>query len=314
MNNQKITHLTFMQPRNLGDLIYSLWGIKNVCEKLNCKAVIYQWLNREAFYYEGAKHPTKGDNGNEVTMNQKMFDMVKPLILSLPYVEDFLPYQGETVHFNLDRISHMKINIPYGEIRNWIGYVYPELQADLGRTVIPFNSVLESLGKNFEPKCDVGGAIIVNRTSRYRNEHINYGILNKYAQRGFKIYFVGTLDEFSEFSGPVASAEYLKVDNFLELAYYIAMCKLFVGNQSFCFSLAEAMKTPRVLEVCSYAPNVIPVGNNAYQYYDMECFETILDMLLPKKFENPKDYPFEQFEKDIALTCETADKKENGGC
>jgi hypothetical protein len=273
---KKITHLTFMQPRNLGDLIYSLWGIKTVCEKLNCKAVIHQWLNREAFYYEGAKHPTKGNNGTEVTMNQKMFDMVRPLILALPYVDDFLVWQGETVHFNLDRISNMQINIPFGEIRNWIGYVFPELQADLGEQVIdiPFSW-------KHNPKHDVSEAIIVNRTSRYRNPHIHYGLLNKYAQ-SHKIYFAGTLDEFSEFSGFVANAEYLKVDDFLELAFYISQCKLFVGNQSFCFALAEAMKVPRVLEVCSFAPNVIPVGKNAYQYYDAECFETILDSLLKK--------------------------------
>lgn len=312
MNNQKITHLTFMHPRNLGDLIYSLWGIKNVCEKLNCKAVIYQWLNREAFYYEGAKHPTRGDNGSEVTMNQKMFDMVKPLILSLPYVEDFLPYTGETVHFNLDRISHMNINIPFGEIRNWIGYVYPELQADSGEQVIdPFGVWMQVPLEKYK---DIKSSIIVNRTSRYRNPHIHYGLLNKYAQ-SHKIYFAGTIEEFSEFSGFVANAEYLKVDDFLELAFYISQCKLFIGNQSFCFALAEAMKIPRVLEVCSFAPNVIPVGKHAYQYYDKECFETILDMLLlSNRDENLKDYPLEQFEKDIATTCETADKQENDGC
>jgi hypothetical protein len=292
MTNQKITHLTFMQPRNLGDLIYSLWGIKTICEKLNCKAVIYQWLNREAFYYEGAKHPTKGSNGNEVTMNQKMFDMVRPLILALPYVENFLEYQGETVHFNLDRISHMQINIPYGEIRNWIGYVFPELQSDLGDRVIDFDDITQD--NNFEYagpiNYDVREAIIVNRTSRYRNPHIHYGLIQKYAIQGHKIYFAGTLDEFSEFSGFVANAEYLKVDDFLELAFYISQCKLFIGNQSFCFALAEAMKVPRVLEVCSFAPNVIPVGKNAYQYYDPECFETILDSLLkPIKVKNLLD-------------------------
>jgi hypothetical protein len=276
MNNKKITHLTFMHPRNLGDLIYSLWGIKTVCEKLNCKAVIYQWLNREAYYYEGAKHPTKGSSGTEVTMNQKMFDMVRPLILALPYVDDVLVYQGETVHFNLDRISNMSINIPFGEIRNWIGYCFPELQCDLGEQVIDFTSV-----GIISPKYDVTEAIIVNRTSRYRNPHIHYGLLNKYAQ-GHKIYFAGTLDEFSEFSGYVANAEYLKVDDFLELAFYISQCKLFIGNQSFCFALAEAMKVPRVLEVCSFAPNVIPVGKNAYQYYDTECFEVILQSLLKR--------------------------------
>ena len=269
-----------MQPRNLGDLIYSLWGIKNVCEKLNCKAVIYQWLNREAFYYEGAKHPTKGDSGTEVTMNRKMFEMVRPLILALPYVDDFLEYEGQTVHFNLDRISHMQINIPYGEIRNWIGYCFPELQADLGEQVI---SPILLKDITFFDYYDVSEAIIVNRTSRYRNPHIHYGVLNKYAMQGHKIYFAGTLDEFSEFSGFVQNSEYLKVNDFLELAFYISQCKLFIGNQSFCFALAEAMKVPRVLEVCAFAPNVIPVGKEAYQYYDEECFVAILDMLLKPK-------------------------------
>jgi hypothetical protein len=284
MTNQKITHLTFMQPRNLGDLIYSLWGIKNVCEKLNCKAVIYQWVNKEAFYYEGAKHPTKGDNGNEVTMNRKMFDMVKPLILSLPYVDDFLPYQGETVHFNLDRISHMNINIPYGEIRNWIGYCFSELQADLGEQVINMEDLpIDLCDFHTTQNYDVREAIIVNRTSRYRNPHIHYGLIQKYAIQGHKIYFAGTLDEFSEFSGFVANAEYLKVDDFLELAFYISQCKLFIGNQSFCFALAEAMKVPRILEVCSFAPNVIPVGKNAYQFYDEECFVTLVEMFLSRK-------------------------------
>jgi hypothetical protein len=273
-----------MQPRNLGDLIYSLWGIKNVCEKLNCKAVIYQWLNKEAFYYEGAKHPTKGDGGNEVTMNRKMFEMVRPLILSLPYVEDFLEYEGQTVHFNLDRISHMQINIPFGEIRNWIGYCFPELQCDLGEQVIDMGkSTIAHRGFYTSQDYNVREAIIVNRTSRYRNPHIHYGVLNKYAMQGQKIYFAGTLDEFSEFSGYVHNAEYLKVDDFLELAFYISQCKLFIGNQSFCFALAEAMKVPRVLEVCKFAPNVIPIGKNAYQYYDEECFVTILDMLLNRK-------------------------------
>jgi len=306
-----------MQPRNLGDLIYSLWGIKNVCEKLNCKAVIYQWVNKEAFYYEGAKHPTKGDNGNEVTMNRKMFDMVKPLILSLPYVDDFLLYQGETVHFNLDRISHMNINIPYGEIRNWIGYCFPELQADLGEQVIDMFMIANIKNIIVElPLQDVREAIIVNRTSRYRNPHIHYGVLNKYALQGQKVYFAGTLDEFSEFSGYVHNAEYLKVDDFLELAFYISQCKLFVGNQSFCFALAEAMKVPRVLEVCSFAPNVIPIGKEAYQYYDEECFVTILDMLL---YKNPKNNEhifidnevLSKFEKNLE---QTLDKKGNEGC
>jgi hypothetical protein len=40
--------------------------------------------------------------------------------------------------------------------------------------------------------------------------------------------------------------------------------KLFVGNQSFPYSLAEAMKHPRVLEVCPICPNCCPQGPNGY--------------------------------------------------
>ena len=42
-------------------------------------------------------------------------------------------------------------------------------------------------------------------------------------------------------------------------------CSLFIGNQSFGYACAEAMKVkPRVLEVCSWAANVIPHGEEAY--------------------------------------------------
>jgi hypothetical protein len=49
-----------------------------------------------------------------------------------------------------------------------------------------------------------------------------------------------------------------------ELAGVIRGCKLFVGNQSLAFSMAEAMKHPRVLEVCAYAPNCDPQGPNGH--------------------------------------------------
>jgi hypothetical protein len=49
-----------------------------------------------------------------------------------------------------------------------------------------------------------------------------------------------------------------------ELAQLIAGSKLFIGNQSFPFALAEAMKCPRVLEVCPICPNCIPQSDNGY--------------------------------------------------
>ncbi len=59
----------------------------------------------------------------------------------------------------------------------------------------------------------------------------------------------------------------LEVDDFYQLAAWIKGCKFFLGNQSFCFQLAEAMKVNRILELFPMMPNVIPVGNGGYDFY-----------------------------------------------
>jgi hypothetical protein len=48
----------------------------------------------------------------------------------------------------------------------------------------------------------------------------------------------------------------------------IKSSRFILGNQSFGWNIAEAMKTPRILEVCNYAPNCMPfVGEYSYGYY-----------------------------------------------
>jgi len=264
---------------NLGDLIYSLWGLRAVARKHNAKIQLFQWLDRDAFYYEGAEHPTKTDGGKNVTMNKKMFDMVKPLIESLDFIHSFEIYDCQKVALDLDRCRRMNVNIPYGDIRRWVMYADPELQADISEQVIDIHeSILKQKPSlNFETGNLVKGQIIANRTSRYRNEAIHYGFLQ---HQPLRVYFAGTMEEYAEFQSHVPKAVYLPIKNFLELAIYISSAKLFIGNQSFCFALAEAMKTPRVLEVCSYAPNVIPCGPNGYDFYTQESAEWLVHELI----------------------------------
>ncbi len=264
---------------NLGDLIYSLWGLRAVARKHNAKIQLFQWLDRDAFYYEGAEHPTKTDGGKNVTMNKKMFDMVKPLIESLDFIHSFEIYDCQKVALDLDRCRRMNVNIPYGDIRRWVMYADPELQADISEQVIDIHeSILKQKPSlNFETGNLVKGQIIANRTSRYRNEAIHYGFLQ---HQPLRVYFAGTMEEYAEFQSHVPKAVYLPIKNFLELAIYISSAKLFIGNQSFCFALAEAMKTPRVLEVCSYAPNVIPCGPNGYDFYTQDAAEWLVNELV----------------------------------
>lgn len=266
---------------NLGDLIYSLWGLRAVARRHNAKIQLYQWLDRDAFYYDGAEHPTKTDGGKNVTMNKKMFDMVKPLIESLDFIHSFEIYDCQKVALDLDRCRRMSVNIPYGDIRRWIMYADPELQADTSEKVIDLPSCLvKSLGSvvvDDDVVDKVRCQIIANRTSRYRNEAIHYGFLQ---HQPLRVYFAGTMEEYAEFQSHVPKAVYLPIRNFLELAIYINVAKVFIGNQSFCFSLAEAMKTPRVLEVCSFAPNVIPSGPNGFDFYNQESAEWLVNELI----------------------------------
>ena len=56
------------------------------------------------------------------------------------------------------------------------------------------------------------------------------------------------------------------VTDFLEMAIIVNSCKLFIGNQSFPFALAEAMKVKRLLEVYYKAPNVGVQGKNGSEF------------------------------------------------
>jgi len=281
MENEKII-IPARHSVNLGDLIYSLWGLRAVARRHNAKIQLYQWLDRDAFYYEGAEHPTKTDGGKNVSMNKKMFDMVKPLIESLDFIHSFEIYDCQKVALDLDRCRRMNVNIPYGDIRRWIMYADPELQADISEGVINFGMLATALPhKEVNAVGDamelVTGQIIANRTSRYRNEAIHYGFLQ---HQPLRVYFAGTMEEYAEFQSHVPKAVYLPIKNFLELAIYISSAKVFIGNQSFCFSLAEAMKTPRVLEVCSFAPNVIPSGPNGFDFYTQDAAEWLVNELV----------------------------------
>jgi hypothetical protein len=67
--------------------------------------------------------------------------------------------------------------------------------------------------------------------------------------------------------------QHKKVDNFLELKYFISASKLFIGNQSMCYSIAEQTGCNRLLEVYFACPNVITQG---WEMFNQEGFEYAL--------------------------------------
>jgi hypothetical protein len=262
-----------------GDIIYLLSGIKHVCQKQGVKAEIYIWLDHQVKAYDGAAHPYNG-----VGINRYAFDMLRPLVEAQSYVAKFEIWTGQQIAVDLDELRTKTIApMPYGSILRWAGYAWPDMQIGVVNPWI--NIIIESkwegedlyndpdkvintclLPVDGRLKVSQGmictavkklckGKIIINRTSRYRNDMIHYWFLRDYAE---DLIFAGLPEEHAVFCKEwEIDIPLLEVRNFLELAVALKSCRYFIGNQSMCFALAEAMQIPRLLEVCPYAPNVI---------------------------------------------------------
>lgn len=260
------TTISFKHSGNSGDIIYSLAGVRHVCGTLNRRAEFNMWLDREARYYEGAVHPL----GNK-TLDEYMYRMLKPLLEKQPYIAKVDKYLGQRIQVDLDLVRQRDIGMPNGNIAYWYGYIFPDMICD---AAVPW---IEAEDKYPE----LANTIIVNRTQRYQNAHISYSFLRR---RKEDLMFVGTLTEFELVKREIPQLAYLDVDNFYDLACAIKSCKFFVGNQSMCFAIAEAMKTPRILEICSFAQNVIPCGPGpACHYHAQSAFEWFVEDLGKKR-------------------------------
>jgi hypothetical protein len=257
-----------------GDLMSMLPGIKKLCEDKNQKAIIYQRLDVAGIGYEGAIHPFKNEIGDEVMMNEYMLNMLKPLLETQDYIEKFETYTGQEYDIDLDKVRmQVFTNQPLGSINRWIFYVYPQMTCDLSESwikTLTFSTRAETI--------EFSNKLIVNFTFRYRNTIIDYNFLKMYQD---KVVFVGLKEERDFFCKQWGlELEYIEIDDFGELASIFAMAKGFLGNQSFCYQLAEGLKIPRILELSPVIPNVVPTGENAYDFYHQQAVEYYVDKVL----------------------------------
>jgi len=116
-------------------------------------------------------------------------------------------------------------------------------------------------------------AIVVSRSTRYHDrELIDWKLLE-----GRDVVFIGYEGEYEQFLFSVnGNIKYYKCEDALEMAQVIKGSKLFLGNQSLGFAIAEAMKHPRVLEVYHKNANCMPQGDDGYTYLDEELLDSCL--------------------------------------
>jgi hypothetical protein len=253
---------------NLGDAVAIMAAIKTYWEITKRKVVFCQMLNQPAAYYNGATHPTVDSNGRMVCQNETMFSMLKPLLESQEYILRAEPYQGQHIDLDFDVIRGKTfVGMPNLMLQSWIMFAYPDLACDLSKAWIHLPEVESHPIRN-----QVDGKVIINFTDRYRSEAIDYFFLRNYAP---DLVFAGNESEYFKFCSQWnLNIPRLAVNDFLEYAYAIKYARFFVGCQSFGINIAESMKTPRVVELCRFAPNIQPmVGERSYGYFHQVAAE-----------------------------------------
>ncbi len=262
--------ITYKHQANIGDIIAVMAGIKSIWEQMDSRAIFCQEVNFQVEYAKKAPHPTT-HNGNKVTVNNSMFHMMKPLMLSQPYIEDFVEYSDQKIIVNLDVIrDKCFVNMPNLMIQSWTLLAFPDMACDLSQPWV-----------DVEANDTIKNKVLINFTERYRIEWMDYKFLRKYEEH---LIFSGTAYEHNLFCNLWGlNIPYLNVDDFLDLAKCAKGCAFFLGNQSFAWNLCNAIGVPRLLEMSPIAPNCQPfVGKDNFGFYHQNAAQYLFKRLFDK--------------------------------
>lgn len=114
-------------------------------------------------------------------------------------------------------------------------------------------------------------SIIVNRTKRYHGDNIDWKVLKRYRNN---VGFIGFHNELKNLESILdCTVMHYVTFGAHDMVDAITNCKLFIGNQSLPYAIAEALKVPRVLEIFKDNPNCMPVGKDSYLTLTEEIIE-----------------------------------------
>lgn len=251
--------LNFCHSGHAGDIIYSLPTLKKIAELKQIRVNLYLKVGQTA---ELPSHYHTHPQGMFL-LNEGTASNLISLVNKQSYIQECRIHNNEKIDINLDSFRDGFLQVSSGSIPRWYGYI-TGVNPDLWMKWIDVKA-----DESFR------NSVIFCRSTRYLNENIDFSFLKKYDH----INFIGLRSEFEIVSKINRKIKWVEVKDFAEMASVIAGCKLFIGNQSLPYSLAEGLKVPRILEVFPNAPNVIPEGPNGYDYYLQEHLEFLVDRL-----------------------------------
>ena len=251
IENQK--SLNFLHSGHAADIINVLPVLKKLSQDHECN--LYLNINKPIEFY--FRHPA-----GKYYMNNKIFDMLLPLLKRQNYLNKIEKFVDQQVDINLDifrelPISNVFDNVTYASM---VTGVYPNYS----------DSFLEA-----EEHKEVKKKIVIQRTFRYRNNLISYDFLNNFKD----LVFVGTLDEYHDLKKIVKNLEFYDCKDFLDMASVVKSSKFVLANSSITFPIAEGLNIPRLLESCPDYPAAQPHGDNAFNFYFQVHFENLFTHL-----------------------------------
>jgi hypothetical protein len=217
---------TFKHAGDRGDLIYALPAIKYLKG-----GRLYLWINS----------PYR-KNLEDGTISLFTADKIKPLIPLLEsqnYIFKTDIWRGEKIKYDFDcfRDRHIPNNLSEAQLE-FIGV--PGCVKDTKWLNVCPNSIAK---------------IVIARSPRYHNNNLNWKLIHD-SLKDDSI-FIGSKKEHESFVNEIGDIPYYKTKDLLEAAEVIAGCKVFFGNQSCPYAIAEGLKANTIQETCPYVSNCI---------------------------------------------------------
>lgn len=219
--------LTFTHTGGMEDILYSLYFCRQLGRRYNIRK----------FHF----HIQTGD-----LISQQEVNFLKPLLQSQIPIE--ILTIGSTPPkkaINLSRFRTELNNVYFGDKRD----IYYQFNSNN----LPRHFDIENIRLK-EPIIEkYKDKLIISIND---NINLNLKLIEKYRDH---LVFIGLQKQYQIFKNKYFNLEYLKVDNMLEAAQYMAGSKGFVGNQNVYYAVTESMKLPRIL-LTTKQTNITPIG------------------------------------------------------
>lgn len=235
--------MTVKHSGNIGDIIYSLPTVKH----------IYDITNQKIDFYL---------NPVDDRMSLKSSNLLKPLLEHQYYINSVDIYQGQFINYDLDVFRN------YLYFSN-IGTMHlAAFNFDLNLKNKP-SIFLDNILEFNIPLYD----IIINRTQRYNNDNFPWEYILNEQYKNYSKGFVGLPYEYDFFKVKynIENLVYISIKDYLELAWLIKKSKIFIGNCSSPYALAEGIKHNTIQETCIEHPSCLYSRPNA-QYFLQHFF------------------------------------------